>query len=471
MKPATDPYRTLGLDPGATPAEIKRAYRRLAKAYHPDSAGDRALPRFLAIQAAYERLTAGQPSGPTSDGRGQPARRGSSQGPTTPPASRPWSADAQRARAARDPFRPRAARSGGGPAGAAAGPAGGAGQASRNGPTGTSSGATSGPGSRAAGAGRGPGRRARPKATIGSTSYDGTENEPFEPGWSGATWYGADSGTYWTINPKEYADPRKHGPEYLARARRNRRPEVVQGEPAGASDAAPDAADGSGHAGRRAEASPEGRGPTADDLPPADAGDRFAFDPAGASSVASASSKGTGPTGWLRRSRPVTVGSRPAGDLPPVGQRGGRRVVRFSSPDPARAVRSWRGRLVLAALAWFPIGLAIFGIHGQLTGCAQFMASCTDPVAWSVWIPQAIVVVLLLISPRLAWIAASGSVMLIALTAPLAAILTAGSGGRPPSSATTELLLVAMVVGWLGGVGIALSGRIPLPPWRAARVR
>ena len=63
MTPATDPYRTLGLNPGATPAEIKRAYRRLAKAYHPDSAGERALPRFLAIQAAYERLTAGQPGG------------------------------------------------------------------------------------------------------------------------------------------------------------------------------------------------------------------------------------------------------------------------------------------------------------------------------------------------------------------------------------------------------------------------
>jgi hypothetical protein len=25
------------------------------------------------------------------------------------------------------------------------------------------------------------------------------------------------SGTYWTVNPKEYADPRKHGPEYTAR--------------------------------------------------------------------------------------------------------------------------------------------------------------------------------------------------------------------------------------------------------------
>jgi len=38
-----DPYRTLGLTPGASAAEIKRAYRALAKANHPDSAGERAL--------------------------------------------------------------------------------------------------------------------------------------------------------------------------------------------------------------------------------------------------------------------------------------------------------------------------------------------------------------------------------------------------------------------------------------------
>ncbi len=65
------------------------------------------------------------------------------------------------------------------------------------------------------------GGRSRPKkATLGSTSYDGVERETFEPDWGGANWYGTTSGTYWTINPKEYADPRKHGPEYQARARR-----------------------------------------------------------------------------------------------------------------------------------------------------------------------------------------------------------------------------------------------------------
>jgi curved DNA-binding protein CbpA len=52
MAQPLDPYRTLGLSPGASLDEIRRAYRRLAKANHPDSAGEAALPRFLAIQAA-----------------------------------------------------------------------------------------------------------------------------------------------------------------------------------------------------------------------------------------------------------------------------------------------------------------------------------------------------------------------------------------------------------------------------------
>src|SRR5512145_997150 len=50
MPTVPDPYRTLGLGRDATTEEIRRAYRRLAKANHPDSAGEAALPRFLAIQ-------------------------------------------------------------------------------------------------------------------------------------------------------------------------------------------------------------------------------------------------------------------------------------------------------------------------------------------------------------------------------------------------------------------------------------
>ena len=43
-----DPHRVLGLEPGASQADVKRAYRHLAKVLHPDTAGAGALPAFLA---------------------------------------------------------------------------------------------------------------------------------------------------------------------------------------------------------------------------------------------------------------------------------------------------------------------------------------------------------------------------------------------------------------------------------------
>jgi type II secretory pathway pseudopilin PulG len=49
-------YRTLGLDPGADDASVKRAYREMVKEVHPDAdGGDEAA--FKAVTAAYERLT------------------------------------------------------------------------------------------------------------------------------------------------------------------------------------------------------------------------------------------------------------------------------------------------------------------------------------------------------------------------------------------------------------------------------
>ena len=69
-----DPYRTLGLERGASLADVKRAYRRLAKANHPDAAGEAALPRFLAIQAAYDQIAGPDAGTRKTVGRG-PARR------------------------------------------------------------------------------------------------------------------------------------------------------------------------------------------------------------------------------------------------------------------------------------------------------------------------------------------------------------------------------------------------------------
>ena len=79
---ARDPHLVLGLAPGASAAEVKRAYRRLAKEHHPDSAGEVALPRFLEIQRAYEQL---------SSTSWRPGLR-------RPAAAEPWRADPTRAR-------------------------------------------------------------------------------------------------------------------------------------------------------------------------------------------------------------------------------------------------------------------------------------------------------------------------------------------------------------------------------------
>lgn len=52
-----DYYETLGVEPGAGDAEIKGAYRRLARKYHPDvSKEPGAEDRFKAINEAYEAL-------------------------------------------------------------------------------------------------------------------------------------------------------------------------------------------------------------------------------------------------------------------------------------------------------------------------------------------------------------------------------------------------------------------------------
>lgn len=178
-----DPHRVLGVPRDASEAEVRRAYRALAKRHHPDG-GQGSVPRFLEIQAAYEALAGGERPSAAS----RPAAR-----PGTDWARRPRPNASRRCDPGQAPSEDRSAR-----------------------PR---------PAADPARDRRGPGVR---RATLGSTSYDGAE-EVFEPGWGGASWYGPSSGTYWTLNPREYADPRKHGPEYQARARRP----VAAGSPAG----------------------------------------------------------------------------------------------------------------------------------------------------------------------------------------------------------------------------------------------
>ena len=54
-----DPYSTLGVAKGASEAEIKKAYRKLAKELHPDTNRDnpKAAERFAHVTAAYDLLS------------------------------------------------------------------------------------------------------------------------------------------------------------------------------------------------------------------------------------------------------------------------------------------------------------------------------------------------------------------------------------------------------------------------------
>lgn len=61
--PSKDPYLVLGVEPDASPEEIKTAWRTLARRHHPDLIGDdpevarRATRRMAEINAAYASLT------------------------------------------------------------------------------------------------------------------------------------------------------------------------------------------------------------------------------------------------------------------------------------------------------------------------------------------------------------------------------------------------------------------------------
>ncbi len=445
-----DPWRTLGLAPGAPLEEIRRAYRRLAKANHPDAAGEAALPRFLAIQAAYESLA----------GPGRARRPGARPGASAP-SGEPWRADPARARASgRGDGRARPApgarpagsdgtTGGRGAAGAADSNDAGAtrgGGATRDGDGGAarSGGSTGGRRARSEepAAGRRPGgrRRASNRATPGSTSYDAADEEPFEPGWTGATWYGASSGTYWTINPKEYADPRKHGPEYLARARRS----AGRGALADSGETA-EAFDGDPPAGASADEAESTAGPTdrpSQTAPRDPSVPRPTWTSAGRAARAE---ERTGDRAGVPP-RPPPSAPRDRGGPPGDASAGGP-LVRVPSTS--------LGRLALALLGWPPLGVAVATGIGESTGCGRFAASCGEVFSPGTWIVQIAIILLLLAIPQLAAWSAVGTLAALAAAIPTAVVLSAGGGSRQPD-ASAGLLLAVLGLAYLAGVAWAI---------------
>jgi curved DNA-binding protein CbpA len=467
-----DPYRILGVPPGASLNEIRAAYRRMAKRYHPDAAGERALARFLAIQGAYERLV---------DGEGRLRRPGMEAGtergaaPGRRPAE-PWRADPSRARASRDAWRARragAARAEAGSVGADAGATGTDAEAARRGAgaggagshdwarPGSTEGGQADPASRRSSTtGDRPGRRGPRRATPGSTTYDEAADVTRDPSWDGGKWYGPSLGTYWTINPREYADPRKHGPEYQARARRaGERPprtaagrsSTAQAEPAGDAASTRD----------QARDQDEGTWTYAADADAAWASRESRHD-GGTGSAEAPHATWTSPSDATTTDAPSArpVAASPEAPIVPDLESLARRLSPRNLLELAR--RGWRWRAILALVGWAPIGLALGSLLTSITGCAQFAASCPAPVPTLALLIQPLIPLVLALAPPIAALAAFGTLAALVASVPLAAVLAVGTG--PSGHAGAPVLAVMVAAVYLVAI---VAGAIAL--WRPAR--
>jgi hypothetical protein len=439
MTPASDPYRTLGLARGASLEDVKRAYRALAKKHHPDAAGPTALPRWLAIQAAYEQLVHGT----------NPARSRA-----TPP--RPSAADADRTDATHRAYggRPRRTRTTTGGAGTSGRSGGATRPGTRPGPTGSSaSSGSSGTGAGKTASGEPPrGGKGRNKATLGSTSYDGADAGPFEPDWGGASWYGTTSGTYWTINPKEYADPRKHGPEYQARARR---------AAAGRRAAAEDGATPGDPASADASAAPDGSAEpnVADGPTPTHTTSSWWRSTAGpAGTPPEAGPPPDRPTSRpARADRPSAQPSAASSPPPPPDLAAAATDLGRALTDERTARGRWR--LVQVIVGWLPIVIGTGWLMGEMTGCGRFAASCDG----GLWILTPILAVVafaaLLLSPRLAALAAAGAVAIVVAAVPTTLLLSA-TGAAASAEARNATLGAVVIIAWVVGLIIGLARQI-----------
>jgi hypothetical protein len=280
---------------------------------------------------------------------------------------------------------------------------------------------------------------------MGSTSYD--DATEWEPEWTGGTWYGTTSGTHWTVNPREYADPRKHGPEYLARARRR------------VEEAAARAARGAGSAAHADEPVPR----EADEAAPA------ASDPAPAAASEQGPDAGPRPAGYASASRAAHRSGREG----PAPQR-----ATFEEPDrggsgsgaaavaaAAAAAASLPARVVAALLAWPPLGYLAALVVGEVTGCARFAAGCTDDASVVMWALQPLVIGILLLLPFVARPLAVGAIALVIAAVPTAAALSASAGNRGPTRETVGMFLAIVVMAYVVAAVGAATGKIPLPAW------
>jgi hypothetical protein len=256
---------------------------------------------------------------------------------------------------------------------------------------------------------------------MGSTSYD-EARDANDPTWSGASWYGPSSGEYWIVNPREYADPRKHGPEYQQRARR----------PLGEAEAEADA--------EPAYSSP----PPAEPVAPAAPAGRRPRTAAWARPDAPGMTAGTATGPNVDDGAPRPGEARPDGPAGDAFGLASRAWLGGQADDPLR-------RLGPALIAWPPLGLAAAVAIGEVTGCAAYAASCGPAEPMLPWLAQAVILGFMLLLPPVTRLLVGGSIGVLVALVPVTAFLVAVGGAGAPQAAGVMAVLLAAA--WIAGVG------------------
>jgi hypothetical protein len=286
---------------------------------------------------------------------------------------------------------------------------------------------------------------------MGSTSYD-EARDPNDPTWAGASWYGPSTGEYWIINPREYADPRKHGPAYQQRAR--------QAAAGIAGDAIEDEAVTAGptQAAEGASGTLGGEAPVH-----ASAGQAWTYDSRTAREREPRVSRAQAREREQARAREAMRGQAPARPWSSASVHPGE-----AAPAPGMlpalnaSPREWIGgpaddpirRLGIALVAWPPLGLAAAAVIGDLTGCSTFSASCGGSEPLLPWLAQAGILGLLLLLPPIARLLAGGSMAVFLALIPISAFLLAVGGAGAPQAGTALWFLLA--VAWIAGIAWSL---------------
>jgi cytochrome b561 len=186
--------------------------------------------------------------------------------------------------------------------------------------------------------------------------------------------------------------------------------------------------------------------------------------------------------GWRPTVRPRPPEPRPprpadASDLPgwraTTGGTPASAAEGFVDPAPSglrRASLSLPGRIGLAILGWIPLGVAISLVSDAMPACSGMVAVCSDPLRAGIWPIHLLLIVLLVALPRLGVIAAYGAGAFLLVGFGATPVLLA-FGGAHTAAGTAAALGVVLIAAWVGGVALALSGRVELPPWRWPRAR